>query len=338
MTRATEKLILTGTVENAPVLLNEIEAQLKDEPDNINPYLIYTSPFFLKMIMYGVVRSTGYPSNFDYFRKIDDKFTYNMNFINRSQIKKSDYKTIIRDWKTCFDCVSDNYNNFIDKMNFAYPYISNDIIPSNMTVTELKRRAIETEQIYSPFEDVVLSKPKLFGGSSAIFGAGYGTLVHFVMENLDFSSVLNTTDIVEQLNLMQEKKLISVEEKNSINCEKIYKFINSSLGQRMIQNSVNLKKEFSFKYLEKAKKFFDTRSEDEFVIQGTVDAYFTDSDDKIVIVDYKTDKVIDGNIDIIVERYHSQLDYYANALNKINGKHVKEKYLYLFDIDEAIQI
>ena len=50
-------------------------------------------------------------------------------------------------------------------------------------------------------------------------------------------------------------------------------------------------------------------------------------------LDYKTDKIIDGDTKSIVDRYHSQLDYYADAVKTILGKEVKEKILYLFDGD-----
>jgi len=40
----------------------------------------------------------------------------------------------------------------------------------------------------------------------------------------------------------------------------------------------------------------------------------------------------------IIDRYRLQLDYYEEALEKITGKKVKERYLYLFNIDKEVKI
>ena len=36
--------------------------------------------------------------------------------------------------------------------------------------------------------------------------------------------------------------------------------------------------------------------------------------------------------------HKKQLDLYAEALTKLTGKKVKEKYLYLFNVDEAVKL
>lgn len=73
------------------------------------------------------------------------------------------------------------------------------------------------------------------------------------------------------------------------------------------------------------------------MLRGIIDAYF-EEDEKIVIVDYKTDFVNDENKDEVINRYKKQLDLYKNILGELTGKEVKEKYVYLFGIDEGISI
>ena len=72
-------------------------------------------------------------------------------------------------------------------------------------------------------------------------------------------------------------------------------------------------------------------------IQGVIDC-FLDEDDGIILIDYKTDYVDRENREKVINRYATQIYYYTMALEKITGKKVKEKYLYLFYIDEAIKI
>ena len=78
--------------------------------------------------------------------------------------------------------------------------------------------------------------------------------------------------------------------------------------------------------------------EDEKVrLQGIIDLFFQE-DDEIVLLDYKTDYVEEGNEEELIERYTLQLKYYKDALEKITGKKVKESYLYLFYIDKAVKL
>ena len=72
-------------------------------------------------------------------------------------------------------------------------------------------------------------------------------------------------------------------------------------------------------------------------LQGIIDCFF-EEEDGIVLLDYKTDYVEEGNEDEIIERYRSQLKYYKDALEKITGKRVKESYLYLFGIDKGVLV
>ena len=38
------------------------------------------------------------------------------------------------------------------------------------------------------------------------------------------------------------------------------------------------------------------------------------------------------------EKYHAQLDYYAQALEQLTGKNVKEKIIYSFTLGEEIKV
>jgi len=73
------------------------------------------------------------------------------------------------------------------------------------------------------------------------------------------------------------------------------------------------------------------------MLRGIIDAYF-EEDEKIVIVDYKTDFVNDENKEEVINRYKKQLDLYAEVVENLTGKEVKEKCIYLFSIDEEVSI
>lgn len=61
------------------------------------------------------------------------------------------------------------------------------------------------------------------------------------------------------------------------------------------------------------------------MIQGTIDAWFLEGDE-IVLVDYKTDRVRDG--EELLGRYRRQLEWYALALTKASHRKIREACLY----------
>ena len=76
------------------------------------------------------------------------------------------------------------------------------------------------------------------------------------------------------------------------------------------------------------------KSSEPVLIQGIIDAYFYE-EDGIVVVDYKTDYVKQG--EELLEKYGRQLDYYETALEKLTGKKVKEKVIYSFCLRECVE-
>lgn len=53
-------------------------------------------------------------------------------------------------------------------------------------------------------------------------------------------------------------------------------------------------------------------------------------------MDYKTDYVRRGEEKKLIERYHTQLEDYGQALERMTGRRVKEKYIYSFALKKAI--
>ena len=80
---------------------------------------------------------------------------------------------------------------------------------------------------------------------------------------------------------------------------------------------------------------YDVTEPDVLVVQGIIDAYFYEDDD-VVVMDYKTDAVKTG--EELVKRYHTQMEYYTEALERIVGKKVKERIIYSFALGEEIRM
>ena len=123
-----------------------------------------------------------------------------------------------------------------------------------------------------------------------------------------------------------------------IRAEDILGFLKSPAGLRMGEAAKKgrLWKEQPFVLGVDAREIYSDEQEGELIlVQGIIDVYF-EEDDGLVVLDYKTDKV--KRAEDLKEKYHAQLEYYAEALELLLGKKVKEKLIYSFTLGEEIQV
>ena len=123
-----------------------------------------------------------------------------------------------------------------------------------------------------------------------------------------------------------------------VRAEELLTFLSSSCGERMKQAAKAglLYREQPFVLGVDAREIYPEESEGELLlVQGIIDAYF-EEEGELVVLDYKTDQIFSPRE--LAEKYHTQLDYYAKALEQMAGKKVKEKIIYSFTMKIEIQI
>lgn len=169
--------------------------------------------------------------------------------------------------------------------------------------------------------------PHFISGEEPMIGADRGTAYHRVMECLDYQCIHSLKDVTEYLKTLVEQRKITHQQYYAIDARKVWKFVQSDIGKRINEQFTDtLRREQPFVY--------GTEIDGETIlVQGVIDLYFEENDE-LVIVDYKTDYVTDEQV--LIDRYQIQLEYYANALQQVTGKKVKEKIIYSFRLDKQI--
>ena len=243
------------------------------------------------------------------------------------------------------------YEKIKEKLDYKYRYEAATEKPASISVTEIKKiqNSYEEELAQDIFNNnIVLKKPLFMQEESEdkITGAEKGSIVHLIMELIDFNKINTIDEIKEQINKFINKNIITEKQSTVINPYKIYKFFKSNIGQRMLKSSfvkreqaiyAQIKIKDVYIYEDLIKDNSSNYDDETIMLRGIIDAYF-EEDEKIVIVDYKTDFVNNENREEVISRYKKQLDLYAEVLENLTGKKVKEKYIYLFGIDEDILI
>ena len=209
-----------------------------------------------------------------------------------------------------------------------------------MTVTEIKRRAMEQEEpaffaqarTETPEDDSDAVKrdfpPPDFLQAEEIKKGGvvFGTLMHGVMQNLRLDGSLDEADIESQLDAFVKDGILTEEEGRAVNVPPIAKFFASPVGRRM-KAAKRCWREQPFSLLIPASEMEPKASgQDEIFLQGTIDVFFEDAEGRIVLLDYKTDRATKP--ELIRKRYQKQLDLYVRAIQEITGMKVDEKFIY----------
>ena len=110
-----------------------------------------------------------------------------------------------------------------------------------------------------------------------------------------------------------------------LNISKIYNFTKSEIWQRM-KNSKEVQREKPFYINIPIKEIYKQELEGDILVQGVIDLYFIDEQDKLVLVDYKTDYVDDEKE--LIKKYKIQLQIYKNALEQALERKVDEVKIY----------
>lgn len=361
LTRAKEKLILTGSVKDIPGTLHKWGKNL-DGDNPVSQYDVLKAKGYLDWIMPSVLKHRD-------FREI--RKAYDIDVISQSNHdskwsfdtwKRDDVVVEEKEEETNIESLlkemeeksieADYRSEISAKLNYIYPYKESVKVSASISVSEIKKMQSIHEEDYSQSmyeEKMTLKRPLFIQESEAknkISPQERGTIVHLIMEVIDLNKINTLNEIKEQIKDLIKREIITEKQSLVINPFKIYKFFKSNIGQRALTSHF-IKREQSIYSQIKMNDIYlnnediqnnrETYEEESLMLRGIIDLYF-EEDDEIVIVDYKTDYIDEDNKQEVINRYRKQLDLYADALLKLTGKKVKEKYLYLFNVDEEVKL
>ena len=231
---------------------------------------------------------------------------------------------------------------------FVYPHGRAPELPSKLTVTELKGRFLDAEvpedaeiAVFAGVKEASgrrfdLSNPGFIREKTGLTTAERGTALHIVMQHIDFSKSADEEAVAGEILRLTNMGFLSKEQADSVDVQKITRFFGSGIGMRLI-NAENVRREFKFSLLCPAERFFSGGGEDSILLQGVVDCFF-EEDGELVVVDFKTDRVSEDTLADRTISYTPQLMAYSDALERITGKHVKERVIYFLTPDVACSV
>lgn len=357
-TRAKEKLIITGATKNLEKSISRWVSSSALDENIVPPSEVLKGKSYLDWIGMAICKhrdgedlrkyiGANNSSTVNDFSTWNTKmWTKNLLYVEKNEVAVDENEEI--------DLFINSDVDYIDKeierrLNYKYKYDLSGMLPSNVSVSDLKRSLYNNEDddiiTVNIFSNKEVLKPKFLQEKRGLSSSERGTIAHFIMQKLDLDKVNTKEEIDTQIYSMKDKSLLTEEEIKAIKKISFISFFKSNLGKRMLKvfNQGKLvKRELPF-YTEISSLNIDNTLPKEVYgnenvrLQGIIDCIF-EEEDKIVLLDYKTDYVEYGKESEILDKYRIQIKYYKDAVEKITGKEVKESYLYLFGLNKEVKI
>ncbi|MEC0091853.1 helicase-exonuclease AddAB subunit AddA [Paenibacillus macquariensis] len=257
-----------------------------------------------------------------------------------------------------------------NKLGWKYPYAIATTLSAKTSVTEMKKLLslqdlpsldwVEEKKAQHREESTLqLRRPK-FMEEKSMSPTERGTVYHTLMQHIPLQGEpVNTSVVQETIDRLVELQIVTKEQGDMIGLDEVVAMYDSEMGTRLLA-ATWVERELPFSYALSATEahqglnFVKNLSQSDeqeslmtareldhetVLIQGVVDCIFRE-DGKLVLLDYKTDRVLEqrGGVEALVEQYRFQLELYGKALEDIMGEPVSEKWLYFFDGSHLVQI
>ncbi len=357
-TRAKEKLIITGATRDLEKSISRWMSAASIDDEIVPPSEVLKGKSYLDWIGMAICKHRDGENLRNYIGStnsliVNDFSTWKVKMWSKNDLTVEKDEVAV-DENSEDELFIHSHVNYIDKeirrrLDYEYKYSLASGLPSNVSVSDLKRSLYENEDddvlTVNIFKDKEVIKPKFLQEKKGLSASERGTAVHFIMQKLNLEKVHTRDEIKEQINEMKNNNLLSEDEVKAVDKINFLGFFRSNLGKRMLtaynENRL-VKRELPF-YTEISSLNIDSTLPEKLYgkenvrLQGIIDCIFED-EDGIVLLDYKTDYVVEGMEEEIIEKYRVQLKYYKDAVEKITGKKVKESYLYLFGLGKEVII
>lgn len=340
MTRAKEKLIMTGTDRYLEKKMEKWSMVPWNE--TMIPYTVLSSAnSYLDWILMSLSRQTASIE----LREIllEDLVGHQVLRQMKKRVSKDTLKHLDPSlvWDGAFA------EELRASLEYQYPGQEETTLYTKVSVSELKRQSqleSEQEQQEPPYIPKFLQSEEMAAETRnqeerMAYGARRGSAFHRLLELLDFTAVNSFQSLDHQIKCLVEQEKITAEAVETVSGKVIWNFLCSPLGQRirLAQQQGTCHKEQQFVMGIPAREMKLADSDELVLVQGIIDVYLEEGD-HLILIDYKTDRVEEGEEQKLADRYRIQLEYYQRALEQMTGKTVAEKIIYSLHLQKMIMV
>ena len=350
LTRAKEKLIITGISNDYAKQLEDIEQQKNiyaRKDGKINPILVKKYKTYLDWILLVYLYEQANTEELLELNRIEQNSILECKMENDEK-ENTSQKVIQTLNQKIID--KNKINKIKEQIEYEYPNKLAIDISTKSSVTKIKQ--MKNKQLGIDFENldneenvsteakiIAFEKPKFLQEEkdNQITNAQKGTLTHLCLQKLKPKEEYNLEKIQTLIQNLEMNKIITEKEREAINPYKILQFTKSKIWEQL-KNAKEYYQERPFYINVPASEIYNEDIEENILVQGIIDLYFVNEIGNIVLVDYKTDYVENGKELELVEKYKNQLELYKQALEEALNTKVDKVYIYSVYLEKEIEI
>ena len=324
LTRAKEKLIITG-------LNKDIEKDFKKKVEQLQIYAKKNDAIDYKLIKkyktYLDWLELVFLNNENNITEIAELYTY-----TKEELEKQFEKQTIKNEKKINEIINEKIEDnrktkkIEEALNWEYKYKESIGIPTKTAVTKInleEKTKVELTEV-----------PKFMEKERKISSAEKGTLMHLCIQRLNEKQIYTKEKIEQMIQDLVLKEIITDTEAKAIDKEKLYQYTKSDLWKNLTK-AKEIHKEQPFYINILAKEIYDNvQTEETILVQGIIDLYYISEDNKLILIDYKTDNV--KKIEELIDKYKTQLSIYKKALENSLNRKVDETYICLLNWGQSL--
>ena len=315
LTRAKEKIIITGVEKDLQKALENKQKELDmyDGEQKIPLNLVKKSKTYLDWLEYVYL-----------FNKEKNIIEFNKIVLENEKTKEENDNKKEKKIDVIKDISKEQKEEVNKKLTWKYKYIESTKIEGKTSVSAIAKYGEKNIQI--------VEKPKFMQNIEILDKAEIGTLMHLILQKLDFRENYNEKTLNDLIQKLIYLNIVTEKQSQYIDKKRLLEFTKTELFKE-IQNAKEIYKEQPFHM-----SVIDENTKESILIQGIIDLYYINQNNEIVLVDYKTDYVEKNNEQELIEKYKPQLKIYKKAIEEALNKNVEKVYIYSVYLNKEILV
>ena len=315
LTRAKEKIIITGVEKDLQKTLENKQKELDmyDGAQKIPLNLVKKSKTYLDWLEYVYL-----------FNKEKNIIEFNKIVLENEKTKEENDNKKEKKIDVIKDISKEQKEEVNKKLTWKYKYIESTKIEGKTSVSAIAKYGEKNIQI--------VEKPKFMQNIEILNKAEIGTLMHLILQKLDFRENYNEKTLNDLIQKLIYLNIVTEKQSQYIDKKRLLEFTKTELFKE-IQNAKEIYKEQPFHM-----SVIDENTKESILIQGIIDLYYINQNNEIVLVDYKTEYVEKNNEQELIEKYKPQLKIYKKAIEEALNKNVEKVYIYSVYLNKEILV
>jgi ATP-dependent helicase/nuclease subunit A len=231
-----------------------------------------------------------------------------------------------------------------DQMDWTYPFLAETDRPAKVSVSGLRRRIAEDDEPET-FPLFVRDSSRSPRTNDRLSAAEIGSAHHVFLENMSLQIPPTISSLEEEAARLVRDKVLTPEQIESLDFDGLAAFWQSEAGARLREQLPYICRELPFTGrfgaadLARlgASEFAAVGSGEFVIVQGVIDLAVL-LPEEIWLVDFKTDRFPTAQLSERIERYRPQLDLYAQAISQIHRRPVTRRWLHFLSLRQTAKL